>query len=343
MCPDALEVRACTGSASGKGNGLFAKRPLLEDELLFEEDPVSGMAMLMFDEAAKESYCQHCLVVLCEEQVSFCSHGCWASYCSGECRDAANVAYHNVLCPASNPRWGEYVQRAQDCGNEYYVLAARALASLRNCVPASMAGDDMWKWMPWAGYAAPPWWQTMKRPVYDTDEESEDESDAGSIGSTARTDFDSEDKASLDRFFQSAVLTQTSEMAEELASILSGSPYVSSMLLEGPEALGRLMGLVRVNSMAIQAQSLGGESQEIQEGLAKGMAIYAVTSAMNHDPEANCYVASNPENPQRCYVRTSRPVEAGEELCIDYLSGAPYSEDQRREILLHQYAIPCPA
>ena len=332
-CPESAEVRACEGLASSKGNGLFAKRSLLEDELLFEEDPVCGMAMLMFDDASSEGFCQHCLVWLREDSGKvFCPRKCGAPYCSHSCRDAAHWAYHDVLCPAANPRWAEYVQRAQECGNEYYVLAARALASLRNCVPVPVPQGDAWQQTPWLGYAAPPWWQTMKRPVYDTDDESDS-------AASSSEDLDSEANASLDRFFQSAVRTQTSEMAEELSAVLSGSSAAIASLLAGPEALGRLMGLVRVNSMAVQSQCY----EDSEDGLAKGMAIYPVTSAMNHDVESNCYVASNPLEPQRCYVRTRRPVAAGEELCIDYLSGAPYSMEQRREILQHQYGIPCSA
>ncbi|CAE7864183.1 unnamed protein product [Symbiodinium sp. KB8] len=297
------KVRACEGLASSKGNGLFAKRSLLEDELLFEEDPVCGMAMLMFDDASSEGFCQHCLVWLREDSGKvFCPRKCGAPYCSHSCRDAAHWAYHDVLCPAANPRWAEYVQRAQECGNEYYVLAARALASLRNCVPVPVPQGDAWQQTPWLGYAAPPWWQTMKRPVYDTDDESDS-------AASSSEDLDSEANASLDRFFQSAVRTQTSEMAEELSAVLSGSSAAIASLLAGPEALGRLMGLVRVNSMAVQSQCY----EDSEDGLAKGMAIYPVTSAMNHDVESNCYVASNPLEPQRCYVRTRRPVAAGEE------------------------------
>ena len=327
-------MRACGGLASSKGNGLFATRSLVEDELLFEEDPVCGMAMLMFDDAASGRFCQHCLVLLREDSETVsCLQECGASYCSHACRDAAKWAYHDVLCPVANPRWGEYVERARECGNEYYVLAARALASLRNCTPAD--DGEMWTRTPWFGYAAPPWWQTMKRPIYDTDDESDGDS------ASQPQDLDSEDNASLDRFFQSAVRTQTSEMAEELAAILANSDSVWSSLLAGPqasEALGRLMGLVRVNSMAIQSQTGGDSGDDVE--LAKGMAIYPVTSAMNHDAESNCYVASNPSEPQRCYVRTRRAVAAGEELCIDYLSGAPYSDEQRCDILQHQYGIP---
>ena len=47
------------------------------------------------------------------------------------------------------------------------------------------------------------------------------------------------------------------------------------------------MGLLRVNAMALHA--FADEAEEAD--LARGMAIYSVTSAMNHDAKANCYWA----------------------------------------------------
>ena len=42
-----------------------------------------------------------------------------------------------------------------------------------------------------------------------------------------------------------------------------------------------------------------------------------VTSAMNHDAGANCFVSSDPLQPQRCMVRARRRIEIGEERLGD--------------------------
>ena len=146
----------------------------------------------------------------------------------------------------------------------------------------------------------------------------------------------------MDRFFQSTVRSQTSEMGEVLLSVLEGKvcALAESLLRSGPEALGRLMGLLRVNAMALHASSEdAADADDVPQDLARGMAIYSVTSAMNHNPAANCFVSSDPAHPQRCLVRTLRPIAPEEELCIDYLQGSPYTEEQRKQVLSQQYGI----
>lgn len=92
-CPEGLEIRPCEDA---KGNGLFTTKalneagsfsccffplpgnkddiPLLgpvvlllerqsltQGQQLFEEDPVCGMALLMFDQTNIAQHCQHCM------------------------------------------------------------------------------------------------------------------------------------------------------------------------------------------------------------------------------------------------------------------------------------------
>ncbi|CAJ1399820.1 unnamed protein product [Effrenium voratum] len=341
VCPEGLEVRPCGGADVVKGNGLFTTRALEEGQLLFQEDPVDGMALLMFDEPNRENHCQHCLRRFFGGAEVGCPQNCGARYCCGVCRSNASV-HHDVLCAAANPHWADFEQQARECGNEYYLLAARALAA---------DGSESDAWAAWADYAAPPWWETMRRPAY-SDSSASCTGEHSSRSSSPV--FDSEDKASLDRFFRDAVRSQTADMALLLQRVLECSaPGVESLPAKelSAEALGRLMGLVRVNAMAVVAASddlapfaasseSGSSSQDSSEApLARGMAIYAVTSAMNHASDANCFVASDPSAPQRCLVQTLRPVVPGEELCINYLQGSHYTEEQRREVLQQQYNI----
>eukprot|EP00913_Durusdinium_trenchii_P004823 g4480.t1 len=326
------------------GLGLFTTKALEEGEELFEEDPVCGMALLMFDQPNGRRHCQHCMRFLPETLEGgtsvCCAAGCGAFYCTKACREEA-WAHHSVLCGA-NECWANFEQEARECCNEYYILAARALASLR----ADTLEEDLWEQSPWSGYASPAWWETMKRPKYeepwfelisnhfkwDSDSES-----SASHGESSSADLDSEDEASLDRFFQSTVRDQTCDMGQKLLSVLEGqvSSLAEALLRAGPEPLGRLMGLLRVNAMALHAFRQVGEDED--QDLARGMAIYSLTSAMNHDGEANCFVSSDPDMPQRCLVRTLRRVEPEEELCIDYLQGSPYTTEQRCQVLLQQY------
>eukprot|EP00438_Fugacium_kawagutii_P003298 Skav217945 [mRNA] locus=scaffold2100:108801:113011:+ [translate_table: standard] len=173
---------------------------------------------------------------------------------------------------------------------------------------------------PWSGYASPCWWETMKRPTYE-DSDSED-----------HPAFDSEDEASLDRFFQSTVRNQTTEMAEVLLSALEGKTCtlpalmagclranpkcaLAEALLRGPEAFGRLMGLLRVNAMALHAFR---SPEAAPEDLVKGMAIYSAARLQSRGPDPSevvgGYVCSDPAEPQRCLVRTLRPIKPEEEL-----------------------------
>ncbi|CAK9043019.1 unnamed protein product [Durusdinium trenchii] len=332
-CPEGLEIRPSVG----KGLGLFTTKALEEGEELFEEDPVCGMALLMFDQPNGRRHCQHCMRFLPETLEGgtsvCCAAGCGAFYCTKACREEA-WAHHSVLCGA-NECWANFEQEARECCNEYYILAARALASLR----ADTLEEDLWEQSPWSGYASPAWWETMKRPKY---EDSDSESSA-SHGESSSADLDSEDEASLDRFFQSTVRDQTCDMGQKLLSVLEGqvSSLAEALLRAGPEPLGRLMGLLRVNAMALHAFRQVGEDED--QDLARGMAIYSLTSAMNHDGEANCFVSSDPDMPQRCLVRTLRRVEPEEEqfgsgLCIDYLQGSPYTTEQRCQVSLCQRA-----
>lgn len=464
-CPRSVEVRPCLDP--GRGNGLFAHRSFTPGDVLFEEDPVSGLALLMFDEAQCSKHCSNCTQRLpprglpTSASLPSCTSGCGAVYCSEGCRQDAWQVHHEVLCPAVNEAWAAFEQHAKDCANEYYVLAARALASLRHdpplgpsagscgggldappaasssspCTKPPVSNSRAWLAAPWAGYASKPWWETMRRPRYESSssscssrssggdsrrrgraekkEEGQRErgdakslkrgeesrrhgsSDSGSNSSSKGGSGEEEgsqasSSPSLDRFFQAKVREQTAETAAMLLAALGGALTkggVAERLLlsssagggaggciaaaaraaeggggheaaaavgtvaEGEE-FGHLVGLLRVNALSVQAAalSLRAAQQEVAPLMGavadnhvatsvRGMAIYAVTSAMNHAADANCFVASDPHFPRRCSVQASRHIDAGEELCIDYLEGAAYDAGERLAILRVQYSI----
>ena len=94
-----------------------------------------------------------------------------------------------VLCVEAAPAWQEFLEHAQSCGNEYYVLAARMFASLRHSdltnTPQGTDSADILA--PWADYASPPWWETMRRPIY-SDSDSDSAADDQSSGSESQSD-----------------------------------------------------------------------------------------------------------------------------------------------------------
>ncbi|CAK0884009.1 unnamed protein product [Prorocentrum cordatum] len=118
--------------------------------------------MLMLDEPRASAHCAHCAAPLLAASAARCAAGCPAAYCGEGCRQEAHWAYHEVLCPAANAEWAAFEDHARECSNEYYVLAARAFASLRHAEAAARSGPGA----PWAAYAARPWWETMRRPSY---------------------------------------------------------------------------------------------------------------------------------------------------------------------------------
>jgi len=366
-CDEGIEVLPCQDPS--RGNGLFARRSFQDGEVILEEDPVSGLAMLLGDEAKSEKNCAHCTLQLQGGAVMPvpCRRACGVVYCSEACRDAAWWAHHEVLCAASNEAWAAFEAHAYECANEYYVLAARALATLRHDQDDAdrSSSDDVWSALPWAGYASRPWWETMRRPSYggssssssgcvsDGGDRERDKVETRNSDGCSEEALDSNGESSdssLDRFFISKVREQTAETVTMLRAALAqgGLPQgglANTMLCSDAEGFGRLVGLLRVNALTVQAAKsdtstavLGNETQT--GNVVKGLAIYAVTSAMNHMTSANCYVASNPQLPQHCLVCTSRRIEPGEELCINYLEGAPFDAEQRHGILKWQYGIP---
>lgn len=335
-CPSSVEVRSCVG----KGSGLFARAPVAPGDTLFEEDPLSGSAILLFDETRAPLHCSQCISLLPEDGAVRCPRKCAVHYCSQSCCDEAWWTHHEILCTEASAAWADFLTHASDCGNEYYVLAGRMFASLRHC---DGLGEDGYLECgpPWAAYASPLWWETMQRPVYsDSDSDSShhsviDGSHTGSDNEGSETCGCSDD--SLDMFFASKIQAQTEETVILLRRVLSDAntltPYVDSVL--NCESFSRLVGLLRVNTLAVQAASFEGD-----ESCLRGMALYPVMSAMNHCPEPNCFAASDPATPHRAIIRSHTQVDIGEELCIDYLAGAPYDANERERILRSQYLIP---
>ena len=227
----------------------------------------------------------------------------------------------------------------------------------------------------------------MRRPVYtDSSASSAAGSDAserpeggeGAAGDASSSSSGYIAASSLDRMFVSKVKEQTLETVSLLLRALQPDAVASGpddelpvpeppeallALLESPaalEVLGRLIGLIRINSLSVQAASPPGEEAPTEprgagasaegssprgEGPApvvKGMATYAVASIMNYHPEPNCFVASDPQAPRRALVQVCRPVAVGDELCINYLAGAPFDAEERENILRFQYGIPVP-
>lgn len=168
---------------------------------------------------------------------------------------------------------------------------------------------------------------------------------SGGCSSEGRTSKDGD--SSLDRFFVAAVRQQTAEtvglLRDALAGVLVPGCPASVALAEGSEGFGRLVGMLRVNALSVQADRPCGESGRAARGprMARGLAIYALTSAMNHSDQPNCYVASDPARPSLAVVRAMMSITAGDELCIDYLQGAPFGAGDRRRILRRQYGIEC--
>ncbi|CAE8651743.1 unnamed protein product, partial [Polarella glacialis] len=361
VCPPCVEVVPCPG----KGNGLFAKEAFSEGDVLFEENPVCGTAILMFSEKERAAaHCAHCTVHLgTGAEAESCPRHCGLRYCSKECLGEAWWAHHAILCSAVNPAYVAYEEHARECSNEYYILAARALAGLRHKGDDSSALHSA----PWSGYASPLWWETMRRPVYGgSSSSSSSQSDCeaqttwGSCPASAKGSSDDGGGSSMDRFFQSTVQAQTAETASLLLAALEADIDGNStdpkcrghQLLQGVEGLGRLVGLLRVNALGVMASPSPGEEGQSEpeeapkegagssDGLVRGMAMYAVASAMNHDATPNCYVASDPYAPVRCIVKAMRPIALGEEISIDYLQSAPFSAKERQAILENQYGIP---
>uniref|UniRef100_A0A6A7GA76 Histone-lysine N-methyltransferase ASHR1 n=1 Tax=Hirondellea gigas TaxID=1518452 RepID=A0A6A7GA76_9CRUS len=72
-----------------------------------------------------------------------------------------------------------------------------------------------------------------------------------------------------------------------------------------------------------------------------GAGVFPLTAVFNHSCDPNCVLMfSNPDRPNRCYVRSSRPIAKGEELTIGYVElGCPTSI--RRAELRKGYFFEC--
>lgn len=358
VCPETVAVRPCADEL--KGCGLFAAQAVAADALLFDEAPVPGTAHLLFDEPGAAGHCAHCTLRLRgRDSEPPCHRGCGVVYCSAACRAEAWRVHHEILCGARTERWRAFEDHAQSCGNEYYIVAARMFTSLRGVeVDASDETEaSVWSRLPWSTYHAPAWWSTMRRPVYSDSDEDEDEAeeteaaegvDAASAGSSVRSGSRAGSTASTppSERFQDQIYEQTEETVEMLRRILVeaglGGTAASGWLTT--ESFGRLIGLLRVNVLSVRAgaelsQAQRDERDAVDHNALKGMALYALQSALNHSPLPNCYMASKLDEPHRCIIYVSRDVAAGEELCIDYMAGAPHSLEERVQILMSQYGI----
>eukprot|EP00929_Paragymnodinium_shiwhaense_P107229 TRINITY_DN73304_c0_g1_i1.p1 TRINITY_DN73304_c0_g1~~TRINITY_DN73304_c0_g1_i1.p1 ORF type:complete len:436 (+),score=110.90 TRINITY_DN73304_c0_g1_i1:52-1359(+) len=395
--PDCVEVKpAYRADGSHKGNGLFATVAMEPGFKLLEENPVCSMSMLFLHEALREEFCAHCSKSLHQcKGPHECLRGCGVRYCSARCLMEAWWAHHEVLCSAGNPAWSDFEAHAQECANEYYILAARAVAMLRHepleatdspeeGLQKMVAAKDRKKCLgsrrvPWEVYAQRPWWETMQRPIYSGSSSSGSSAGSTCGGSTAEgpaeSDHDDDEAesaagsgdSSLDRFFVSKVREQTSETTSLLRRVFcarsredleagkacdaDGDVTAVEDFLCNDENFGSLVGLVRMNAHALEAprappavdSSSADDSaadSSSASAQAKGMAMYAVASTMNHDAEPNVVTYNCGEvAPYRCSLRIIRSVAPGDELCIDYLQDSPYSAQERLDILWRQYGI----
>merc|ERR1712176_1040553 len=94
------------------------------------------------------------------------------------------------------------------------------------------SSDDVWLRAPWADYAAPPWWETMRRPTYGEGSRSSSKSSTDgqnrdclrpstdSDGDRSENSHQSEANSSLDRFFVAKVREQTVETVDMLRQAL---------------------------------------------------------------------------------------------------------------------------
>jgi hypothetical protein len=97
------------------------------------------------------------------------------------------------------------------------------------------------------------------------------------------------------------------------------------------EALGRTIGLLRVNALGLRH-----DERDL------GFAIYPSQSLMNHSDDPNCrcvtvFGVDNPDSPCLCGIEALRDLKAGEELSIDYIGNI--SKQDRESTLLLQYGI----
>jgi len=119
-------------------------------------------------------------------------------------------------------------------------------------------------------------------------------------------------------------------MARLLRLALHGAGCVDNDLVT-PEALGRTIGMLRVNVLGLRH-----DDQDL------GFAMYPTQSLMNHSDDPNCrcvtmFGLDNPDSPCLCGIEALRDMNAREELFIDYIGNV--SKKDREDTLLMQYGI----
>ena len=101
-----------------------------------------------------------------------------------------------------------------------------------------------------------------------------------------------------------------------------------------PEALGRTIGMLRVNVLGLRH-----DDQDL------GFAMYPTQSLINHSDTPNCrcvtvFGLDNPNSPCLCGIEALQDIGRGEQLFIDYIGNV--SKEIRENTLLMQYGIDSP-
>eukprot|EP00434_Breviolum_minutum_P033373 symbB.v1.2.029529.t3/scaffold3233.1/size60571/5 len=101
--------------------------------------------------------------------------------------------------------------------------------------------------------------------------------------------------------------------------------------------LATLVGRVRMNAVEVVVQA---DAEAEAFSAARGLALYLVASAVNHDCKPNCALQSclpMPELRGWAVLQALRDLEEGEEVTIEYVEDSP----DRHEQLLEQWRFQC--
>ena len=286
--------------------GLFAEADFEPGDLIFMEEPLCSTP-LFSTEGPSDQRCMHCLRLLEAANEPSACESCGAVYCCAECRETAEVLYHGLLCNARSG-WAQFEAHAEECDNEYYVLAAKMLAE----VVASQEQGAEFKF-PWCGFKSVDWWHTIEPVLSD--------------------ELNLSDVEAYRESFKTAIREQTNVTCELLQASVQGlSPFLST------HVLSKCIGLLRMNLQAIWLPG----SDPVREPF-KAMGLFALQSTINHSCSPNIYMChSDGDERAQATVRALKYISAGEQLLHDYLNtDEQCSQQERRAMLQEQYQFGC--
>eukprot|EP00026_Physarum_polycephalum_P006922 Phypoly_transcript_06975.p1 GENE.Phypoly_transcript_06975~~Phypoly_transcript_06975.p1 ORF type:complete len:349 (+),score=42.25 Phypoly_transcript_06975:591-1637(+) len=287
-----------------------------------------------------------------KQEVLTCSECTVEKYCSESCKKVATAAYHHLMCIGPPPnREHPLVELQLQCmkyDTNYPILVARMLAMAATLFPKLNSKDEdaLWEISPFSKFA------TSDQPLPAFDNQPELKEFVYEIAYELICEaMESQVKKYPKLFSQTRYWELFNAVYLNCSQIFPQSPfnvYMHHIAHVRPmETLQQCMAYIeRMNKISAEILDLPAEesSEVIFHKLTKsaGCGMFSLHSQMNHSCNPNVKSVTQRSPSARLDVVALRPIDKGDEICIDYVGSANIADvSERRKLISEKYCFEC--